>query len=166
MHSGLSQATGITPNQKKQIEDIFTPEKIIEVSKGLTNEKRLSDSIVSLQKKIKNLKEISDEQDRRIDVLTLELIAANQFIRNSIDQVDNIADEELRFAKKPFLGLHLRGRIDLMQFDYKQPNLSVTLSYDLESISIGTSFFTLGVPNNNEYTITGTYSVFAAYKFF
>lgn len=166
MHSMLSQVIDTTPQQKKRIEEIFTPEKIVEVSKGLSNEQRQKLEIDSLLKII-IFKDDIIEQIREEHVKTLtEIAKANAIAKETTKEVDEISDEQLRKERFKWKGLHLYGGIEVPNFEFNSISINTELMYELERIEFGLkgSFEqnTISVDTNYEFI----YYLKLRYKFF
>jgi len=153
----LSQTTSLTPEQKRRVTKIFTADKILDVSKAIDNEKRKEMEIIQLQDKIDSLKVLAQKKDVLIDSFTSEIITLNNFIRELSKEEDEVADEQLKNAKKPFLGLHLNAGI-LSRELTSDLSLQVDLSYKLDKFSVGFRSWSRDVGI--------TYGPYVNYKFF
>lgn len=167
----FSQTIVPTEKQKNRINDLFTPEKIIKYSETISNEKEQYKIIKSLESKIDSLKVISLKKDLKIEKYIDEIIFLNNQIREANNQENEVSDDLLENAKKPFLGLHLKTRLILQEFDFNKINLSLNLSYDLKQFSIGIngqsiSIQNQSITNNVVYESKIYYGAFIDYKIF
>ena len=116
-----SQNINMTPAQKQRVVDIFTAEKIIDISKAIDNEKRLTDSIKVLEKRIETLKSNNKSYRYQNKLLTDEILSLNTFIRENFNLVSSISDEDSPKFKIPFFTrFHARTDIYMGNFDFEQ----------------------------------------------
>lgn len=163
----LSQNIDLTPEQKARVEYIFTPQKIIDVSKGLDNEKRQAIHIKELEQKIDSLKAISLRKSDLINKFITEISNLNKIITDLNREEDEVSDDQLDDARKPFLGLHLKAGIVVQQFQLQQFNGFIDLTYDFDKVSIGVKGWTNSVSlPDNTITTNLYYGPFVTYKFF
>jgi len=160
-----------TQSQEKRIQQIFDPSYIIETSVIVSNEEKQYEIIKGLESKIDSLKSAALSKDRIISKYGNEIILLNQQIRDANNKENNVADNQLKQAKKPFLGLHLRSRLIVQEFKLERINLSLNLSYDLKKFSFGISgqsFTTPNLDNINNITYESKFysGAFIEYKFF
>ena len=158
----LAQSIVLTPAQETRVKQIFTPEKIIDISKAIDNEKRQYQEILSLQAKIDSLKTIASKKDVLISKFTSEVLALNKIIRELSSQEDDIADEQLDYVKAPFLGLHLKGRVQTQDIQVDRLMFSVDLSYSFRKLEVGATAWTQYNTVNSSFY----YGPFIEYKFF
>ena len=98
-HLTYSQTTQLTQEQKKRIDTLFTPEKIIEYSKSLSNELRQRDTILSLEFKIKSLKQINNSFYANNQLSLYKIDTLNKKIENNNKLFqDNLIRERELFA--------------------------------------------------------------------
>lgn len=102
MLSTYSQSIQLTPDQQTRIDTLFTPEKIIEYSKSISNELRQKDTITSLQNKIKTLKSINNKfyssnqfALKKIDSLNLSIEKSNQAYQNGLKDLTGLFKKQL-----------------------------------------------------------------------
>lgn len=133
----LSQTTDITKLQKERIEAVFTPDKIIEISKGLSNEERQAKEIDSLYK-------IIDSKDKTIELLKeeytetlIQIAKHNQLATDSSVTIDDISDNQLKEEKRKWKGLHLYAGIGVPKFQFDEIVFSAELMYELERFEFG-----------------------------
>ena len=162
----LSQNITLTKEQESRVKEIFTPEKIIEVSKGLDNEKRQSIVIEELQSKIDSLKVISVKKDKLIDGyiksinnLSIKILALNE-------EEEDVSDDILKNAKKPFLGLHFKLGVIAQEFKLERFNAFADLSYDLSKFSVGVKGWSQSLLIEDKITNQLFYGPFLVYKIF
>lgn len=132
-----SQIINITESQKKRIDSIFTAEKIIEISKGLSNEKLQ-------EKQIKRLEQIIQKKDSIIQELRAEYVKTlksislqNQVVKTTTKQVDSITEKQLRKERFRWSGLHLYGGAESRQFNLNNIELNGELMYELRKVHFG-----------------------------
>jgi len=157
-----SQSITLTPTQANRVKEIFTPEKIIDVSKAIDNEKRQYQTIIELQHKIDSLKVLAQKKDVIIANFISEISQLNKSIQDLSKQSDEVSDTELKSAKKPFLGLHLTGRAQTQELQLDRLMFSVDLSYSLKKLSFGATTWTQYELGKSEFY----YGPFVEYKFF
>lgn len=163
----LSQTITLTPEQIKKRNEIFTAEKIIDISKAIDNEKRQYEVIIDLQNKIDELKAIAKKKDSLVVAFSNEnkiLLKKLSEVRGDIDQNnEDILDQ----VKKPFLGLHSRAGLKVQEFDYKKINFYLNLSYDFKFLSLGLYGETFSMQMDpNKYQTEVNYGLFIEYKIF
>lgn len=135
--SMLSQNTDTTKEQKKRIKQVFTPEKIIDISKGLSNEQRQSVQIDSLQKIIDAKdKIISDLKAEHLKTLT-EIAKSNKVVKETTSEVDSISDHQLKKERFRWKGLHLYGGVEIPDFNFESTQINSELMYELEKVEFG-----------------------------
>jgi hypothetical protein len=158
----LSQNITLTPAQETRVKQIFTPEKIIDISKAIDNEQRQYLEILSLQGKIDSLKILAQKKDVIIAGFVNEISTLNKSIQALSAEEDTVSDNQLKDARKPFLGLHLSGRAQTQEIQLDRLMFSIDLSYTFEKINFGASVWT-------QYELdksTFYYGPFIEYKFF
>lgn len=159
-----SQTIHLTPAQETRVKQIFTPSKIKDISKGIQNERRQQLVIQSLQSKIDSLKFLASAKDIIITNYGNEILLLNNKIRNINNEENEVADNQLKDARKPFLGLHLKVRAALIEFEPSTINYYSSLSYDLKKFSVGIMLWTNStteLPQRNVF-----YGPFIAYNIF
>jgi len=158
----------LTPNQTSRVQEIFTPSKIKDLAKGIQNERRQRLVIISLQDKIDSLKTVAFSKDKIISKYGNEIIHLNEQLRKTNDEENEVADIQLKDAKKPFLGLHLYTRAVVQNFEPSTINFSATLSYDLKKFSVGMAAWSTSMSNDagNTFKSTMFYGPFVEYKIF
>jgi len=133
----LSQNTDITKEQKKRIKEVFTPEKIIDISKGLSNEQRQAIQIDSLQKMLDEKDKIIEAlKEKHLETLT-EIAKNNQIIRETTSQVDSISDHQLKKERFRWKGLHLYGGVEIPDFELQTTQFNAELMYEFERFEFG-----------------------------
>lgn len=161
-----SQNTDITPKQKERIDSIFTAEKIIQISKGLSNEERQRDSIISLQKKIKSLNEIIDKlKEEHVKTLT-DIAKSNAIAKEATKEVDDISDEQLKRERLKWAGLHLYGGIEAPKFDFDNLEINSELMYEFRKFHFGIKTAFQQQQNINSNSLNFQYFLKLRYKFF
>ena len=164
MHSMLSQ--DITTIQKKRIDSIFTAEKIIDISKGLSNEK-LQDSIIKVRDiQIKELEAKIISINKEYTKTLIEIANNNSVVAETSFEIDGISDEQLKKERLKWSGLHLYGGIEVPKFEFNTLSFNSELMYELEKIEFG-----LKANLNNDKTIDKenyqfNYYLKLRYKFF
>lgn len=159
----LSQNIGITPEQKQRIDEIMTPEKIIDLSKCITNEQRLIREIKQREAQIDSLKALLDFV-REDYTNTLEEIAkANKTAQDSSNDIDSIADNQIKKIKFNWTGLHFYGGIETDQFRFNDMSFNAELMYEEKRFHIGLKGFT-EKPEGKEFIFN--YGLKLRYKFF
>jgi hypothetical protein len=159
----------MTPAQEKRRNEIFTAEKIIDISKAIDNEKRQYETIIELQFKIDSLKAIAIKKDSLVMAFSNQISVLNSELLRINNEENNVSDDELKIAKKPFLGFHSRARINLQELDYKKINFSINLSYDFKFVSLGIYGETFSVRETNfskSFNTEMYYGLFIEYKIF
>lgn len=137
MHLTLSQTTNITKLQKERIESVFTPAKIIDISKAISNEERQVREIDSLQIII-DFKEKVIEQLKQEHLKTLVGIAKhNETAKETTETVDDISDNQLKKERNRWKGLHLYAGVEIPKFKFTQINFNTELMYELEKVEFG-----------------------------
>lgn len=151
-----------TKEQKRRIEKLTTPEKLIEYSKGLSNEKRQSKIIDSLQLiiKEKDLELISLIEKHREDILSIA--RNNNTVIDSNTEIDIIEEkiEKVNFFKK----IRMYGSLEFPNFNLNNPEINIDLLYDFKKINLE-----LGVrATSSQYTSNknNNYSAIIRYNFF
>lgn len=162
----LSQNIDITPEQKQRIDQIMTPEKIIDLSKCISNEKRLTKEIQAREAKIDSLKALIDfmENDYRE---TLEDIArANNTAKDSSKEIDDITDDQIKRLKLKWTGLHLYGGFESTKFQFNDISFNTELMYEFQKLQIGLKGLTERINESDTKNYVFTYAVKVRYKFF
>lgn len=137
MHSTLSQVTNITKEQKNRIKTIFTPARIIEISKGISNEERQVKEIDSLQKII-DFKDSVIEELKKEHLKTLTEIAKfNKTAKETTEVVDDISDNQLKKERNRWKGLHLYAGLEIPEIKFTNPEFNSELMYELERFEFG-----------------------------
>ena len=154
----------MTPEQIQRRNEIFTAEKIIDVSKAIDNEREQYKVIRSLEAKIDSLKHLAKQKDLKIK----EYVAENTKLSLAVSDLNNriiqTQQEETKAAKKLFFGLNLKGRVFSQDFEFKQFGYNFSLSYNLKNIDVGImhqSLFQESALNNNSFN-----GIFIQYNFF
>lgn len=157
-----------TQSQKKRIQQIFDSNYIIESSIIISNEEKQYKIIKKLEAKIDSLKNIAFIKDEIINKYGDEIILLNKKIRAINNEENNVSDNQLKQAKKPFLGLHLKTKLTLQEFQINRINFSINLSYDFKTISIGLRGWTQSIldPLIVQYKSEIFYGPFIEYKIF
>lgn len=167
MHFVFSQSIQPTKEQQIAIDSLFTPEKIIEYSKTISNEKEQYKIIKSLEAKIDSLKSAALKKDLLVQNYINEIKFLNDEIYRLNNEENDVSDTQLDNSKKPFLGLHLKSRLFLQEFKLNRVNFSLNLSYDLKQFSFGVNGQSLSIQNtNNTYESKLFYGAFIDYKIF
>ena len=137
MHSTLSQTTNITELQKERIKALFTPAKIIEISKAISNEERQAKEIDSLHAII-DFKENVIEELKKEHLKTLTEIAKfNKVAKETTETVDDISDNQLKKERNRWKGLHLYAGIEIPEIKFTNPEFNSELMYELERFEFG-----------------------------
>jgi hypothetical protein len=165
----FTQTEKPTKEQQSKIDAIFTADYVIETSKIVSNEAIQHDLIKLLESKIDSLKIIAKKKDEIITKYGNEIILLNNQIRQTNLEENEVADNQLKQAKKPFLGLHLKTRLTFQEFDVSKMNFSGNLSYDLKKFSVGLSGWTQSIQDINNPTSYNSemfYGAFVQYNIF
>lgn len=142
----LSQTTDLTKEQKTRVLEIFTPEKIIDVSKAIDNEKRQYTVILELQAKIDSLKALAAVKDKIITQFRDDIVSLNAEIERITKEENDVADTQLKKAKKPFLGLHSTIRIHTQGFQTDKISGQANVYYKFEKLTLGVSSWSQSEP--------------------
>lgn len=149
-----------TKEQQKKILQVTTPEKLIEYSKGLSNEKRQKIVIDSLYK------ELSKKDNEIIALINKhkkEISALRDNNQVAIDSNEQIAELESINNKKILKDLKLYGFLEVQELEFENPIIGLDLLYDLKKIQLGISgFYQKNTIRNNNYG----FSVKLRYSFF
>lgn len=159
----LSQTTSITKEQESRLNSILTPEKIIDISKGLSNEKRQAIVIDSLQDKIDALKDVIEKLKNEHKTTLIQIAKNNSIARESSVKEDSISDSQL--MKSKLKGLHFYGFIEVPKLDFENTSFGAELLYELKTIELGVrgDFNKYQTPTNNT---SFNYYLKLRYKFF
>lgn len=147
-----------TKEQEKKIQQVTTPDRLIEYSKGLSNEKRQSKVIDSLQNVIKSKdKEIFNLiKKHREDLLS---IARNRdIVEDTTNQIDNIDTE----AKESKFAIHLYGNLETPEIKFNSVKASLDLLFDFKKFEIGLRGGIYKSIKNSDFE----HSLLLRYKFF
>lgn len=99
--SMYSQTIPLTPQQEQRIRDLFTPEKIIEYSKSLSNEERQRDTILSLENKIKELKLINKSLYENTKKTLIKIDNLNTSIESmNLTYLNNLKEKSKLFKRQ------------------------------------------------------------------
>jgi hypothetical protein len=156
----------ITTTQRNRIDSIFTAEKIIDISKGLSNEK-LQDSVIKVRDN--QIKELQDKvallKKEHTNTL-IEIAKHNKTAEETTSTVDDISDNQLKKEKNKWKGLHLYGGVEIPQFKFNEPNFNTELMYELERFEFGVKgeFGKLDIEKETGYNFN--YYLKLRYKFF
>ena len=158
----------MTPAQKKRVQEIFTPEKIIDMSKGLDNEQRQYGVILELQDKIDSLQTIVRDMKSLAMVFSSKIDSLQGRLNDINSEKDKISDKRIKNAKKRFLGLHSKARLSFVDMDYRKINGMATLYYDFDILSVGAFLqnFTFRPESSPKYETQFFYGIFIEYKIF
>lgn len=166
MTLSMSSQTTTTPKQDRRIKAIFTPEKIIDISKGLSNEERQRLQIDSLQKIIA-LKENIIEQLKQEHLTTLtEIAKSNTIAKESTEEVDKISDEQLKKERFKWAGLHLYGGFETPKIDFRNIELNMELMYEFERFEFGVKGIGGATEQLDKTEFVFDYFIKVRYKFF
>lgn len=131
-HLIFSQITP-TKEQEKKILQVTTPKRLIEYSKGLSNEKRQSKVIDSLQNVIKSKdKEIFDLIKKHREDL-IRIASNRQVVEDTTNQIDNIDTD----AKESKFGIHLYGNLETPEIKFNSVKANLDLLFDFKKFEIG-----------------------------
>lgn len=132
----------VTPSQQKRIDSLFTPEKIIEYSKGLSNEKALreyvkelesvlssKDSLIQemLQKEEKYIQQEKESLKKERNFLD-KISSLNTQLSSAYERIDELSNRQLDIQKsKSNNGVYVLGEFGngytiqegLVRLDYK-----------------------------------------------
>lgn len=151
-----------TKEQQKKILQLTTPEKLIEYSKGLSNEKRQAKVIDSLQSEVKKRDKyiISLVEEHKKEILSIA--RNNNTAIDSNEEIDSI-DEKISnvdFLKK----INLYGSIEFPQFNFDKPTINLDLMFNLEKLKLEFGF--RGTSNPYMSELKYNYSAILRYNFF
>lgn len=149
-----------TKEQQKKIKELTTPERLIEYSKGLSNEKSLAKRYDSLVKLISKKDKLIDSLlvSHKADLLKIAL-SNNQVnqIESTIDEIDK--DLKPGFFKSKF---HFYGSLEVPQLNFQNTIISTELMLDLKILEIGSVLSAFPIKNKLEFN----YGIKLRYKFF
>ncbi len=150
-HLTLSQTTNTTEAQKNRISKIFTPDKIIEISKGLSNE-ILQDSVIHARdiqiKELKNkIRLLKEEHKKTLVSIALE----NSKAHTAAIKADSIADEQLTREKLKWSGIHLYSGIEVDKFKFESTSFNSELMYEFKNIHFGLKGELAPIVSDNAY---------------
>lgn len=136
-HWTQSQIINITDSQQKRIDSIFTAEKIIDISKGLSNEK-IQDSVIKVRdNQIKELQDKIELLKKEHNETLVEIAKHNKTAEETSNTVDDISDDQLKKEKNKWKGLHLYGGVEVPRFQFNRINFNTELMYELERFEFG-----------------------------
>ena len=136
-HSIQSQNIDITDNQKKRIDSIFTAEKIISISKGLSNEK-IQDSVKKVRdNQIKELQKKVTLLKKEHTQTLIEIAKHNTIAKETSTEVDEVSDEQLKKERFKWAGIHLYSGVEIPKFEFNNINFNTELRYEFEKFEIG-----------------------------
>ena len=163
----FSQTIQPTKEQQAIINTLFTPEKIIEYSKVISNESVQYTIIKNLEAKIDSLKVLASQKDEVILKYGTEIVALNNLIRDTNNEENEVADNQLKDAKKPFLGLHLDIQLQTRQLELNHAMFSTNLYYRLKKVTFGATLWTQSESTDgNTFTNKVYYGPFVKYNIF
>ena len=162
----LSQNIDITPEQKQRIDEIMTPEKIIDISKCISNEKRLTKEVQDREAKIDSLIALIDFMEKDYRQTLEEIAKANNTAKDSSKDIDDITDDQIKRLKLKWTGFHFYGGFETTQFRFNDMSFNAELMYELPKLQIGLKGLTERIrePDNKNYIFT--YGIKVRYKFF
>lgn len=166
MHSTLSQTIDITKLQKERIEAVFTPKKIIDISKAISNEERQKKDIDSLQKIIDFKEEIIDDLKKEHLKTLTEIAINNNTAKEATGVVDDISDNQLKKERSKWKGLHLYAGIEVPQMKFTTLIFNSELMYELERFEFGIKGAVNPVTILNDTKYEFNYYLKLRYKFF
>lgn len=154
----------MTPTQKQRADKIFTAEKIIDVSKGIDNEERLSDSLDASYDKIRKLQSLIKSYQNQNEKLIGEIFSLNEFIRDHYEAKIPSQDvaESIKFWKR----FHMYSDLYVPNLEVKQAAISVKLMYQQKSLSIGAQLGTLSLPETDGWKKEFYIGPVLSYQFF
>lgn len=149
--SKIVMPQSITEIQKNRIKDIFTPEKIIDISKGLSNEKN-QDSIIKLRdSQIKELelkvKSLSEEHLKTLQ----EIAKQNSIAIETTNQVDSISQKQLKKERFKWKGLHLYIGAEVPEISVNNTIINSELMYEFSKIEFGLKGEVNSVSGNSNF---------------
>lgn len=136
----------MTPAQKERANEIFTSEKIIDVSKAISNEAELQKKVDSLQSQLRLANDIIEAQSENNQNLINEISFLTGVLQERNAQADKIADEEKKVAEKVTSRFQLSPYLFLQDFSYKQINFSLNLTYSFKQFYLMLSGGTISTP--------------------
>ena len=159
-----SQVTSITKEQKQRINKIFTPKKIIDISKGLSNEKR-QDSVLTIRdNQIKELQakiEALREEHRKT---LISIAKENSKAKKASSEEDKLSDDILKKEKLKTLGFHMFAGLEAPNFSFQKMRFNSELTYQFSDIDVGLKgeFSTQNLDSNYSFN----YFIKIRYKIF
>ena len=129
----LSQTTDISPEQQKKIDSILTVEKIIDLSKCVSNEKVLEKKVIELQYKLDMAYNIIQSYENNYN----DLIEETNQIRQSLSDIDKKLIEQNKKRvdeiKKWYSGFHFDAYIYTQNIQLEQVNAGGKLYYKFKN---------------------------------
>lgn len=161
----LSQVTDITKEQKQRIEEIFTPEKIIEISKGLSNEQKQDSVIIARDKQIQELQSKIEALKEEHKNTLVAIAKENKKAQETTQEIDSISDHQLKTEKLKWSGLHLYVGAEVPEFTFKNTFINVELMYEFRKLHFGLKgevnpTVTIENPNTFTYFLKVRYKIF------
>ena len=162
----LSQTTNITKLQKERIKAVFTPAKIIDISKAISNEERQAKEIDSLHAIIDFKENVIEELKKEHLKTLVEIAKYNETAKETTEIVDDISDNQLKKERNRWKGLHLYAGVETPKFEFTQIYFNTELMYELEKFEFGLKGEVSPslIPESTEYEFT--YFLKLRYKFF
>jgi len=144
----------------------MTPEKIIDLSKCISNEKRLTLEVKKRELQIDSLKALIDSMSKEYRETLEEISKANNTAKDSSKDIDSISDNQIRKLKLKWTGLHLYGGFETEKFQFNDISFNAELMYEFDKLEIGIKGFTDRIREPGKDTYIFTYGLKVRYKFF
>jgi hypothetical protein len=139
----------MTPDQQKRANEIFTPEKIIDISKAISNEAELIKQVDSLEKKLKKANDIIETQRESHQNLLNEFSYLTGLLEQYNGSITQTPTTEPKQSKSIVSGFQLSPYLFLQDFNYKQVNFSLNLKYTVKQFYVKLSGGTMSSPELN-----------------
>lgn len=161
-----SQTISITKEQKQRINKIFTPEKIIDISKGLSNEKRQDSILVIKDNQIKELQAKIEALREEHKKTLISIAKQNKIAKNASSEEDKVSDDILKKEENKSKGFHLFVGAEIPNFNFGNSGFNSELMYQFSDFDIGVKgeisprVFNTNTDYNFKYFLKVRYKIF------
>lgn len=146
MQSTYSQITP-TKKQLKRIQQLTNPEKIIELSKGISHEKELIILLEKKEKEIVDLKNQLIKKEKDFQKTLIKIATQNTIGKKASKKIDKI-QEETKPSKSFFNKINLFGVLETPNFVFDKTQSGLELSTNLKHFQFALRGYTFSNEKN------------------
>lgn len=132
-----SQNISITQEQKNRINRVFTTEKIIDISKAISNEIKQDSVILARDNQIKDLKLKIESLEKEYKQTLIDISTNNLLVKERSKEADNISEDLIKKEKFNWKGFNLYGGLEPSISSFNTLNLNLELMYETRKMHLG-----------------------------